>query len=167
MAESPTLLTVVEHLPGHTLAKYITRIYDADFWKPLLPLRTPIFEKISPTSFHFRVDDQVILDPTGYLSSEFRGEGTIYVKDLGDQGEKGYLWEVKITLTLNDLTTPTNILARVRARDDPGLQSLKLGIFVFELDYPHNLRNSLNQDTIFFGIRVYLREFLNKCKLKL
>ena len=60
------------------------------------------------------------------------------------------------------MPTPTNVLARVRARDDPSTRSLKVGIFVFELDYPHNLRNSLSQDAIFFGIRVYLRQLLKK-----
>jgi hypothetical protein len=162
MTESPALLTVVEFLPGHTLSKYIARIYDVDFWKPLLPLHMPIFEKISPTSFKFQVDDQVILDPTGYLSREFRGEGTIEVTDLGEQGEKGYLWQVKITLILDEMTTLTNVLARVRARDDPSNHSLKVGIFLFKLDYPPNLQNSLSQDAIFFGIRVYLRQLLQK-----
>ena len=153
---SDPILTVVELLKNQNLSKYSKQIKETDFWKPMIPVKLKKFEKTGEFEFEFEVDDSISLDPTGYIVRDFKTKGNIFVTDNGIQGSKGNLWEVKITLT----QPQAYVFARVRGRDIDN--SLKVGIFVRNIQFDNSLLDGFGRDGILFAIRVKLRDLLRK-----
>lgn len=152
------LLAVVETLKNQSLEKYAELLYDPNFWKPLIPVNAPVFEKSSKNSFLFSIDDYIRLDPFGNLKPHFQAEGKIDVIDKGEPNSKGHLWEISVNLE----NPPASIKVRVRARDLVEEQALKIGIFVQSMLYDPTLLNGIGQEAILFAIRLYLRELIQK-----
>ena len=96
------------------------------------------------------------MDPTGYIIRDYKAEGIISVIDKGLQGSKGNLWEVKIIIT----NPKAQVFARVRGRDVDN--SLKVGIFVMDIQFDNSLLDGFGRDGILFAIRVKLRDLLQK-----
>ena len=149
-------LTIVEHLKNQNLSKYSDQIKETDFWKKIIPLKLKKFEKTGEFEFSFEVDDSISLDPTGYIVRDFKTKGIISVTDKGMQGSKGNLWEVKIEIT----QPQAYVFARVRGRDVEN--SLKVGIFVMDIQFDNSLLDGFGRDGILFAIRVKLRDLLQK-----
>jgi len=149
-------LTIVEHLKNQNLSKYSDQIKETNFWKKIIPLKLKKFEKTGEFEFSFKVDDSISLDPTGYIVRNFKTEGIISVTDKGIQGSKGNLWEVKITIT----QPQAHVFARVRGRDVDN--TLKVGIFVMDIQFDNSLMDGFGRDGILFAIRVKLRDLLQK-----
>ena len=157
MSKNPDpILTIVEHLKNQNLSKYSKLIKETDFWKPMIPVKLKKFEKTGEFEFSFEIDDKISLDPTGYIVRDYKAEGTISVIDKGLQGSKGNLWEVKITIT----NPKAYVFARVRGRDVN--TSLKVGIFVMDIQFDNSLLDGFGRDGILFAIRVKLRDLLQK-----
>jgi len=154
--DSDPILTVVELLKNQNLSKYSEKIKEVEFWKKMIPLKLKKFEKTGEFGFSFEIDDSITLDPTGYIVRNYRAEGTISVNDNGLQGSKGNLWEVKITIT----KPQAHVFARVRGRDVD--DSLKVGIFVMDIQFDNSLLDGFGRDAILFAIRVKLRDMLIK-----
>ncbi|QEE17697.1 hypothetical protein DSAG12_03535 [Promethearchaeum syntrophicum] len=157
MSENPDpILTIVELLKNQNLSKYSNQIKETDFWKKIIPLKLKKFEKTGDFEFIFEVDDSISLDPSSYIVRDFKTAGIISVTDKGMQRSKGNLWEVKITLT----QPQAFVFARVRGRDVEN--SLKVGIFVMEIQFDHSLLDGFGRDGILFAVRVKLRDLLKK-----
>ena len=157
MTEKP-LLSVVEVLPNQNLAKYQAKIYDPEFWKPLIPLNTPIFKSTAELNFEFEIDDKIILDPTGTLFQKFNAKGEIIVEDKGTPDHHGKLWNMKIVLN----SPPATVYVRIRARDLSDRNALKIGIFILSIEHDQYLQGTITLDAILFAIRLYLRELIKK-----
>ena len=153
---SEPILTIVEQLKNQNLSEYTNQIKETEFWKKLIPLKLKKFEKTGDFEFEFEVDDSISLDPTGYIVRDYKAEGTISVNDKGLQGPKGHLWEVKITITQPE----AHVFARVRGRDVDN--SLKVGIFVLDIQFDNSLLDGFGRDGILFAVRVKLRDLLQK-----
>jgi len=153
---SDPILTIVELLKNQNLSKYSELIKETDFWKPLIPLKLKKFEKTGDFDFSFEIDDKITLDPTGYIVRNYKAEGTISVIDKGLQGSKGNLWEVEIKI----IRPQAHVLARVRGRDVDN--SLKVGIFVMDIQFDNSLMDGFGRDGILFAVRVKLRDLLQK-----
>ena len=78
MVEKP-IISVVETIPHQSLKDYSSKIYDPEFWKPLIPLRTPVFDKSSERSFYFEIDDNIRLNPTGTINQSFHPNDAVMV----------------------------------------------------------------------------------------
>ena len=154
--KSDPILTIVELLKNQNLSKYSDQIKETDFWKNIIPLKLIKFDKTGDFEFNFEVDDSISLDPTGYIVRDFKSEGIISVTDKGMQSLKGNLWEVKITLT----QPQAYVFARVRGRDVDN--SLKIGIFVMDIQFDNSLLDGFGRDGILFAVRVKLRDLLQK-----
>ena len=150
------ILTIVEHLKNQNLSKYSKLIKEPDFWKPMIPLKLKKFDKTGEFEFYFEIDDTITLDPAGFIVKDYKAKGTISVIDKGLQGSKGNLWEVKITIT----NPKAQVIARVRGRDVDN--SLKVGIFVMDIQFDNSLLDGFGRDGILFAIRVKLRDLLQK-----
>ena len=162
---SKPVLTIVEELPGQLIYDPAT-IYTTEFWRPFIPLHLLRFEKTGDREFVFKIDEQVKLDPAGLLTTRYQASGTIEVQDHGDQGSKGYFWE----LYINVHSPAAKVFTRVRARELPpkqGEQVLKIGIFIQSLDFDAGLLDTIpgGRDAILFAIRVYIRQFLQNIAL--
>lgn len=157
MGEKP-LLSVVEIIPNQNLAKYQTKIYDPEFWKPLIPLNTPVFEKPQKNVFKFEIADKIKLDPSGSLFQTFHAEGEILIDDMGVPDHRGQLWKLKIRLK----SPSANVLVRIRARDLPDKNALKIGIFILSIEHEEPLPALISFDAVLFAIRLYLRELITK-----
>ncbi len=153
---SDPILTIVELLKNQNLSKYSELIKETDFWKPLIPLKVKKFEKTGDFDFSFEIDDSISLDPTGYIVRNYKAEGTISVIDKGLQGSKGNLWEVEIKI----IRPQAHVFARVRGRDVD--KSLKIGIFVMDIQFDNSLMDGFGRDGILFAVRVKLRDLLQK-----
>jgi hypothetical protein len=153
---SDPILTVVELLKNQNLSKYSEKIKEVEFWKKMIPLKLKKFEKTGEFEFEFELDDSISLDPTGYIVRNYKAEGIISVIDKGLQGSKGQLWEVKITITQPE----AHVFARVRGRDVDN--SLKVGIFVLDIQFDNSLLDGFGRDGILFAVRVKLRDLLQK-----
>jgi len=153
---SDPILTIVELLKNQNLSKYSELIKETDFWKPMIPLKLKKFEKKGDFEFSFEIDDSISLDPTGYIVRNYKAEGTISVIDKGLQGSKGNLWEVEIKI----IQPQAHVFARVRGRDVDN--SLKVGIFVMDIQFNNSLLDGFGRDGILFAIRVKLRDMLLK-----
>ncbi len=151
---SDPILTIVELLNNQNLSEYSNQIKETKFWKKLIPLKLKKFEKTGEFDFSFEIDDTITLDPTGYIVRDYKAEGTISVIDKGLQSSKGKLWEVKITIT----NPKAQVMARVRGRDVDN--SLKVGIFVLDIQFDNSLLDGFGRDGILFAIRVKLRDLL-------
>lgn len=157
MSKNPDpILTIVELLKNQNLSKYSKLIKETEFWIPLIPLKLKKFEKTGEFEFSFEIDDKISLDPTGYIVRDYKAEGIISVIDKGSQGTKGNLWEVKITIT----NPKAQVMARVRGRDVDN--SLKVGIFVMDIQFDNSMLDGFGRDGILFAIRVKLRDLLQK-----
>ena len=157
MAEKP-ILSVVETLPNQSLKAYQTKIYEPEFWKPLIPLNTPIFENRSERSFYFEIDDEIRLNPTGTLNQSFQAQGTIDVVDHGMQDSKGQLWDIAIKV----ISPLASVNVRVRARDITESNAMKIGIFLQSIEYDRSLLKGVGHEAVLFAIRLYLRETIKK-----
>ncbi|MHA1612204.1 MAG: hypothetical protein ACTSYU_09165 [Promethearchaeota archaeon] len=153
-----SLLSVVETLPNQSLETYKSKIYEPEFWIPLIPLNTPIFEKRNEKSFYFEIDDEIQLEPTGTLNQSFQAQGTIEVVDHGVQDSKGQLWEINF----NVISPIASVKARVRARDITDQKALKIGIYIQSINYDLSLLKGVGPEAILFAIRIYLRETIKK-----
>ena len=104
----------------------------------------------------FEIDDEIKLEPTGLLSQHYHAVGNIEVQDHGEQGPKGYLWELHITVQ--------NPIAKVntRVRAKKGEKGLKVGIFIQSLEFDAGLLDTIpgGRDAILFAIRLYIRQLL-------
>ena len=153
---SKPLLTVVEELSGQELIYDPDLIYTTAFWRPFIPLHLPRFEKTGEREFVFEIDDEVKLEPSGLLSQHYHAIGTIEVEDHGEQGSKGYLWELHIRVQ-NPIV---QVHTRVRAKK--GEKGLKVGIFVHSLEFDAGLLDTIpgGRDAVLFAIRLYIRQLL-------
>jgi len=157
MSRNPDpILTIVELLKNQNLSKYSNQIKETDFWKKIVPLKLIKFEKTGNFEFEFEVDDSISLDPSGYIVRDFKTVGNISVTDKGMLSSKGNLWEVKITLT----QPKALVFARVRGRDVEN--SLKVGIFVMDIQFDNSLLDGFGRDGILFAVRVKLRDLLQQ-----
>ncbi|MCF2139838.1 MAG: hypothetical protein K9W44_07280 [Candidatus Lokiarchaeota archaeon] len=153
-----SILSVVETLSNQSLEKYQKLIYNADFWRPLIPLKTPVFQKTSEFTFEFEIDDDIKLEPTGNLTRHFHAKGKINVEDCGVQDHRGSLWIVRIYL----INPEVQVVARVRAKDLTDKKALKIGIFILSIDYNTSIKENIAFDAVLFAIRLYLRELIQK-----
>ncbi|MHA1674550.1 MAG: hypothetical protein ACTSYI_13105 [Promethearchaeota archaeon] len=160
MVEKP-IISVVETIPHQSLKEYSSKIYDPEFWKPLIPLRTPVFDKSSERSFYFEIDDNIRLNPTGTLNQSFQAQGTIDVVDHGEQDSKGQLWDI----TIEVISPIASVKARVRARDivdSDSVNAMKIGIYIQAIEYDRSLLKGVGPEAVLFAIRIYLREAIKK-----
>jgi hypothetical protein len=161
---SKPVLTVVEELLGQQLIYDPDLIYTTEFWRPFIPFKNILcFEKTGDREFIFEIEEEVKLEPTGLITTQYHANGTIEVQDHGEQGSKGYLWELHI-----DVQSPAaKVLTRVRAR--PSKNALKVGIFIQSLEFDVGLLDVIpgGRDAVLFAIRVYIRQLLQNIALSI
>jgi hypothetical protein len=157
---SEPILTVVEELKGIQL-RHFSRMYDPDFWLPYIPLKNKKIELKGDKIFAFEVGDRVSLDPLNTIVKDFTAKGTMNVKEMGKQGDKGNLWEI----TAEIMDPQVNIEVRLRAKDLPN--ALKIGIFLTKLEFDLGLLDGLGKDAILFAARVKIRDMLQELQKKL
>jgi hypothetical protein len=161
MSES-AILSIVEELKGLQLGKITQHMYDPTFWLPYIPLKNKTLEMVEPNKkYQFVVSDTIILDPTGTLRQEMNAKGEFTVKDLGDQGAKGSAWEIVLKIE----EYKAEAIIRIRAKDVAG--SLKVGIYLYKLEYDMGLLQGIGKDPILFAIRTKVRELMDDMQRKL
>lgn len=156
-SSSKPLLAVVDKLENQCLANYADRIYETEFWRPLLPIKAKMFEKVNPTEFQFEIDDDIILDSAGLLKRHFYAKGTIQVEETSNLGPKGKIWNVEIFLN----EPIANVKVRIRARDLVEEKKLKMGIFIQTMVFDDNLLDGVGRDAILFAVRFYIRKAIH------
>ncbi|UYP45113.1 hypothetical protein NEF87_001398 [Candidatus Lokiarchaeum ossiferum] len=151
---SKPLLSVVDEIQNQVLANYADKIFETEFWKPLIPIKAKMFEKLNTTGFQFEIDDDIILDSSGLLKRHFFAKGTIHVEEKENIVSNGKIWDVEISLN-----EPLAIVkVRIRARDIVEKKKLKIGIFIQTMDFDNNLLDGVGRDAILFAIRFYIRK---------
>jgi hypothetical protein len=156
MSDEP-ILTIVEELKGRQFKDYSSRMYDPNFWLPMIPLKNKQIDVISlKTKYAFSVHDVIELDPLGTLKKELNANGTLEVFDRGQDGTKGMLWEM-ILLSPN---LKAEVHVRLRVKDIP--DAIKIGLFITKLEYDQSLTMGFGRDAILFATRVKLRVFLQE-----
>lgn len=158
--DSELVLSVVEELKGIKVADFMDRMYEPEFWYPLLPLKQKFIEKVEPFKFQFKMQDSVPLDITGTFKYDILAEGSIDVIEHGFQGdEKGYLWELKVEVTKPEAYAEV----KVRARDTK--DSMKVGIYVYKWEFDlGKLDSRIGKDAVYFAGRFKIRETLEKIR---
>jgi hypothetical protein len=96
------------------------------------------------------------LDLTGLLKVDFKSEGIIKVIDSGNQGEKGYLWDIFVDV----LEPKAKVEARIRAKNLK--DSMKVGVYVYKLDFDQSLLKGMGRDVVIFASRFKIRELFDK-----
>ncbi|MHA1728511.1 MAG: hypothetical protein ACTSWY_07235 [Promethearchaeota archaeon] len=153
------LFSVVDELKGVRVSDFLTDMYDPEFWYPLMPLKSKKIEKIEPMKYRFEVQDNIPLDITGTWKIDFKAEGTISVTEYGEQGEKGFLWELNI-----DVIEPKAIV-RVRIRVKDVGKSMKAGVYLQELDYDIALlKDGIGREVVLLAGRLKIREMFEKIR---
>jgi len=156
------ILSIVEELKGLQLGKITQQMYNPSFWLPYIPLKNKTLEEVEPkTKYRFAVSDTILLDPTGTLRQELNAKGDFIVKDLGDQGAKGSAWE--ITVKIEEYKAEAVI--RIRAKDTPG--ALKVGVYLYKMEYDLGLLQGLGKEPILFAIRTKVRELMDEMQKKM
>ena len=157
MIKSPKLIfSVVDEFNGFQVSDFLDKIYNPEFWLPFLSLQSKKIEKIAPFQFKYKIQDNIPLDLTGLLKVDFKSEGTIKVIDSGIQGEKGYLWDIFVDV----LEPKANVEARIRAKNLNN--SMKVGVYVYKLDFDQSLLKGMGRDVIIFASRFKIRELFDK-----
>ena len=156
MNKSPKLIfSVVDELKGLQVSDFLDKIYEPEFWLPLLSLQSKKIEKTAPFQFKYEIQDEIQLDLTGLLKVDFKSEGTIKVIDSGIQEEQGYLWDLYIDV----LEPKAKVEARIRAKDLKN--SMKVGVYVYKLDFDHALLEGMGRDVVIFASRFKIREMFD------
>lgn len=153
VGESP-ILSVIEQIPGQKLNLQAEEIYSPEYWQPYLPVNATEFKCIEDMLYSFRIEDTIRLDPTGTLSRAYNAKGCIKIDFKGSDPKKGAKWDFKI-----NVETPNAIVkGSIRARNLDS--SLKIGIFLYQLESNDPIFTEIGKDPIFFAIRWYLRKLL-------
>ena len=153
MSKSPKLIfSVVDELKGLQVSDFLDKIYEPEFWLPLLSLQSKKIEKMAPFQFKYEIQDKIPLDLTGLLTVDFKSKGIIKVIESENQGEKGYLWDLFI-----DVSEPkAKVEARIRTKDLKN--SMKVGVYVYKLDFDHSLLEGMGREVVIFASRFKIRE---------
>lgn len=157
MNKSTSLIfSVVDEFKGFQVSDFLDKIYEPEFWLPFLSLQSKEIEKTAPFQFKFKIQDNVPLDLTGLLKVDFKSEGTIKVIDSGIQDEKGYLWDIFVDV----LEPKAKVEARIRAKNLN--KSMKVGVYVYKLDFDQALLKGMGREVVIFASRFKIRELFDK-----
>ena len=160
MSSKPkAILTVVESLQGQKLNLNEEEIYNPDFWRPYLPINASKFQKINENTFEFEINDQIQLDPTGTLNIKYFASGTFQFDLLEVTEEKGGRWAFQIHV--NDPLADVSGIIRARNLDE----TLKIGIFIYTLEFDESSLIGYGTGAVMFAIRLYLRRIFQNFRV--
>jgi hypothetical protein len=110
---------------------------------------------VSKQIYEFTVNDQVRLDPTGNLTTKYQAEGSFSIREQSTSPTKGAKWSFKI-----DVKDPFSIVQGViRARNLR--DGLKLGVFIYQLNFEEEILDGYGRSAVMFAIRFYIRKMIN------
>lgn len=146
------ILSVVETLSGIKWAIFSNNLDNAEFWKNLSPFKNTDLTLVQKGKYTYHIKDTVVLEPITNFTYDLDFTGEILYESMATTPDKGYAF--LITVKINE--TDGIAKARVRVRDTP--QGLKVGMFIFEMEYTNKSGLPITRDMVLFATRVKIRE---------
>jgi hypothetical protein len=152
MSTENALLSVIETIPKITFSRFRDNLENAQFWQSLSPVKDTTLELVDKGKYKYHVKDSILLEPITNLKYDMDFTGEIQYESMASTPEKGHAYHLIVKVN----ETNGIAKARIRAKDTP--QGLKVGIFIYELEYENKSGLPITRDMVLFATRVKLRE---------
>ena len=161
MSSENAILSVIETIPGISFSKFNDNIERAQFWQSLSPIKDTTLQLIEKGKYTYHVKDSVVLEPITNFKYYMDFTGEIFYEPMTSTPEKGHAYHLIVKIN----ETNGIAKARIRAKDTP--QGLKVGIFIYELEYENKSGLPITRDMVLFATRYKLREGIDLIAKKL
>jgi hypothetical protein len=150
------LLSVVETIPNVKYSLFLENLEKPEFWESISPVKETKLEFQSKGFYTYKGKDRVIIEPITNMHYDFDFTGEIHYEAMSTTPEKGHMFHIEIKVK------ETNGIAKtkIRAKDTP--QGLKVGIFLYHLEYVSDSVIPISKDAVLFAARYKIREGIEK-----
>jgi hypothetical protein len=160
---SEPLLSVVEELKNLQISDFSPKMDDAAFWGSNLPISGTKLQNISPGEFSFETHEVFTMDQMGMIQARLDAVGSFHIEDKGEHDQKAHVWEISGKAKTE--LTEVKILVRLRAKNTGS--HLKVGVYLYQLDFDLGILQGFGKDAIYFVARQKIRDFLMNIQMKM